>query len=90
MTKGELVDRMADSAGITKVAAEKALNAFLDGVKKSLSKKQKVTLVGFGTFGVNKRKGRMGRNPQTGEALRIPAKTVPKFAPGRQLKDAVK
>lgn len=90
MTKGELVERMADSAGITKVAAEKALNAFLDGVKKSLAKKQRVTLVGFGTFATNKRKGRMGRNPQTGAALKIPPKTVPKFTPGRELKDAVK
>lgn len=90
MTKGELVDRMADAAGITKVSAEKALNGFLDGVKKALTKRQKVTLVGFGTFSVNKRKGRMGRNPQTGATIRIPAKSVPKFTAGRELKDAVK
>lgn len=58
MTKRELVERMADSAGITKVAAEKALNGFLDGIKKSLAKRQKVTLVGFGTFGGEAQKGR--------------------------------
>ena len=90
MTKGELVDRMADAAGITKVAAERALSGFLDGVKKSLTKKQKVTLVGFGTFSVSKRKARIGRNPQTGEAIKIAARNVAKFSPGRDLKDAVR
>lgn len=90
MTKGELVDRMADSAGITKVAAERSLNGFLDGVKKSLAKKQKVTLVGFGTFSVSKRKARIGRNPQTGETIKISARNVAKFSPGRVLKDAVR
>ena len=90
MTKGELVDRMADSAGITKVAAERSLNGFLDGVKKSLAKKQKVTLVGFGTFSVSKRKARIGRNPQTGETIKISARNVAKFSPGRGLKDAVR
>jgi DNA-binding protein HU-beta len=90
VTKGELVDRMADSAGITKVAAERSLNGFLDGVKKSLAKKQKVTLVGFGTFSVSKRKARIGRNPQTGETIKISARNVAKFSPGRVLKDAVR
>ncbi len=90
MTKGELVDRMADAAGITKVAAERALSGFLDGVKKSLTKKQKVTLVGFGTFSVSKRKARIGRNPQTGETIKITARNVAKFSPGRDLKDAVR
>ncbi|MFQ5914222.1 MAG: HU family DNA-binding protein [Nitrospinota bacterium] len=90
MNKGELVKVMADGAGITLGQAEAALRAALDGIKKSLRKKDKVTLVGFGTFSVSKRKARTGRNPRTGATLRIAARTIPKFAAGRELKDAVK
>ncbi len=90
MTKAELVDKMAESADISKVAAGKALGAALDGVKAALKKGQKVSLVGFGTFSVSKRKARKGRNPKTGEAIKIPAAKVPKFTAGKELKTAVK
>ena len=89
MTKADLVAKMADSAGITKAAAEKALAGFLGGVTDALKKGDKVTLVGFGTFSVAKRAAREGRNPQTGAAIDIPARNVPKFVPGKALKDAV-
>ncbi len=89
MNKGELVKLMADGAGITLKEAEGALKAALDGIKKALKKDNKVTLVGFGTFSVSKRKARMGRNPRTGESLRISARKIPKFSAGRELKDAV-
>lgn len=90
MTKGELVDAIAGAAGITKVAAEKAMNAFTEAVAKSLKKGDSVGLVGFGTFSVSKRKARKGRNPQTGKEINIPATKVPKFKAGKGLKDAVK
>ncbi|MBI5049081.1 MAG: HU family DNA-binding protein [Deltaproteobacteria bacterium] len=90
MTKGDIVDAIAEAAGITKVAAEKALNAFTTAVTKSLKKLEAVSLVGFGTFSVSKRKARKGRNPQTGKEINIPATKVPKFKAGKGLKDAVK
>ncbi len=90
MTKGEVVEAIAKEAGLTKADAERALNAFTDTVKKSLKKGKAVTLVGFGTFDVSKRKARMGRNPQTGEAIKIAAAKLPKFRAGKGLKDAVK
>ena len=90
MTKGELVDAIAGAAGLTKVDAEKALNAFTTAVTKSLKKLEAVSLVGFGTFSVSKRKARKGRNPQTGKEINIPAAKVPKFKAGKGLKDAVK
>ncbi len=90
MTKGELVDAIAGAAGLTKVDAEKALNAFTEAVTKSLKKGDTVGLVGFGTFSVSKRKARKGRNPQTGKEINIPAAKVPKFKAGKGLKDAVK
>jgi len=90
LTKSELVDKMADSAEISKVAAGRALSALLDGVKASLKKGQKVSLVGFGTFSVSKRKARKGRNPKTGEAIKIAASKVPKFSAGKGFKDAIK
>jgi len=89
MTKAELVASMAKGAGISKAAAEKALNAFLDSVQKSLKKGTKVALTGFGTFSVSNRKARMGRNPQTGAAIKIKATKVPKFSAGKSLKQAV-
>jgi DNA-binding protein HU-beta len=90
MNKADLVAKMADSAGIPKAVAAKALNAFTTTVTKALKKGNKVTLVGFGTFSVAKRKARNGVNPQTGEKIRIKARKVPKFTCGKALKDSVK
>ncbi|HZH49682.1 MAG TPA: HU family DNA-binding protein [Nitrospira sp.] len=90
MTKEELIAKMAASAGITKVAAGNALHAFTGAVTSSLKKGQRVSLVNFGTFTISKRKARMGRNPRTGESLRIPAAKVPKFSAGKVLKSAVR
>ena len=90
MTKAELVEKMAKDAGISKVAAATALNAFMDSVTKALKKKDgKVTLVGFGTFSKARRKARKGRNPQTGAPIKIKACNVVKFRPGKKLKTAV-
>jgi DNA-binding protein HU-beta len=90
MTKAELIEAMAKDAGITKAAASAALDSFVDGVTKALKKKDgKVTLVGFGTFQKTRRKARKGRNPQTGETIKIKASNVVKFKPGKKLKDAV-
>jgi DNA-binding protein HU-beta len=90
MTKAELIEKMAKEASITKAAAGTALDSFLDGVTKALKKKDgKVTLVGFGTFSKSRRKARKGRNPQTGEAIKIKAKNVVKFKAGKKLSDAV-
>ena len=90
MTKTELIDKMAKDAKVTKAAAGKALVSFVDGVKKTLKKGEKVTLIGFGTFSVSQRKARKGRNPQTGAEIKIPARKAPKFAAGQGLKKAVK
>jgi nucleoid DNA-binding protein len=89
MTKAELITKMAAGAKISKAAAGKALDSFLDGVKMALKKEQRVTLVGFGTFAVSKRKARKGRNPRTGKEIKIPARKVPKFTAGKAFKDAV-
>ncbi len=90
MTKAELVEKMASDANISKVAAAAALNSFMENVTKSLKKKDgKVTLVGFGTFSKSRRKARKGRNPQTGDPIKIKATNVVKFKPGKKLKDAV-
>jgi DNA-binding protein HU-beta len=90
MTKAELIEQMAKDAKISKTAAGKALDAFIEGVTQSLKKKDgKVTLVGFGTFSKVSRKARKGRNPQTGEAIKIKARNVVKFKPGKKLSDAV-
>lgn len=90
MTKSELIEAMAKDAGITKAAAGAALDSFIDGVTKALKKKDgKVTLVGFGTFQKTRRKARKGRNPQTGEAIKIKASNVVKFKPGKKLKEAI-
>jgi DNA-binding protein HU-beta len=89
MSKQELVNHMADSAGITKKDAEAALASFVEGVKGSLKKGDSVTLVGFGTFSTSKRNARQGRNPQTGATINIPARTVPTFKAGKGLKEAV-
>jgi DNA-binding protein HU-beta len=90
MTKEELVGKIAKDVSITKVQADRALKSVLDGVTTSLKKGRKVSFVGFGTFSIGKRKARVGRNPQTGEAIKIAAAKVPKFKAGKQLKEAVK
>ena len=90
MTKTELVDKMAKDAKVTKAAAGKALDSFVDGVKKALKKSEKVTLIGFGTFSVTQRKARKGRNPRTGAEIKIAARKAPKFSAGQALKKAVK
>ena len=90
MTKEDLIEKMADSAGISKVAAGKSLLAFVNGVSTALKKGQKVTLVGFGTFSVSRRKARKGRNPRTGREIMIPATRSPKFSAGKALKSVVK
>ena len=90
MTKEELIDKIAKEAKVTKAQAHKAVGAFFDGVTSSLKKGKKVSFVGFGTFSVSKRKARTGRNPQTGAPIHIAAAKVPKFKPGKQLKDAVR
>lgn len=89
MNKAELITAMAEKSGLTKKAAETALKSFQDVVSKELSKGQKIQLVGFGTFETSKRTARTGRNPQTGKTMQIPASTVPKFKPGKALKDTV-
>jgi len=89
MTKAELVSTMASKAEISKATAEKALNAFISAVTEALKKGNKVALVGFGTFEVVKRAARKGRNPRTGEEIKIKASKAPKFRPGKALKKAV-
>jgi DNA-binding protein HU-beta len=90
MTKADLVDKMAKDADIAKVAAGKALDSLIDAVTRTLKKGDKLALIGFGTFSVGKRKARTGRNPQTGAAIKIPARKVPRFSAGKTLKDALK
>lgn len=90
MNKADLITQIAGEAEIPKSKAEKALNAFVNGVTKALKKEESVTMVGFGTFSVTKRAARRGRNPQTGKEIRIPATKAPKFKPGKPLKDAVR
>ena len=89
MNKSELVDFIAGEAEISKAAAGRALGAVTTAVKKTLKKGGTVTLVGFGTFSVGKRAARVGRNPQTGAEIKIKAAKVPKFRPGKALKDAL-
>jgi len=88
MNKGDLVNEVAKVVG-TKKEAQAAVDCVFATITKSLKKKDKVTLIGFGTFRVDKRKARKGVNPQTGESIKIKAKRVPRFIPGKALKDAV-
>lgn len=90
MTKAELIDKIASGTGLSKADASRALDSTLNSVRLALKKGQKVTLVGFGTFAVVKRKTRKGRNPRTGQVITIPAAKVPKFTAGKALKDAVR
>jgi DNA-binding protein HU-beta len=90
MTKAELIVSIGKEAKISKASAEKTLNAFTNTVTKALKKGDKLTLTGFGTFSVAKRKARIGRNPQTGKEIKIPATRVAKFKAGNLLKRSVK
>ena len=89
MTKAELVEFIAENADLTKAEAARALEAMVDGVTEGLKKTGKVTLVGFGTFSAKKREAHMGRNPQTGESVKIAARVVPSFKAGNKLKDSL-
>ena len=88
MNKGDLINEVAKVVS-TKKEAQAAVECFLSTVTKALKKKEPVTLVGFGTFKVDKMKARKGRNPQTGKEIQIKAKSVPKFVAGKALKDTV-
>jgi DNA-binding protein HU-beta len=90
MNKAQLVDAIAKDAKITKADAKKALDAFVKNTTTTLKKKDKLTLVGFGTFSVSERKARVGRNPQTGKEIKIPAKKVVRFKAGSDLQKTVK
>lgn len=90
MNKTELVEIVSKRTGLTKKDSENAVAAVLDGITDSMAKGEKVQLVGFGTFEVRERKEREGRNPSTGEAIKIAAQKVPAFKPGTALKDKVK
>jgi DNA-binding protein HU-beta len=90
MNKGDLIDAIAKGADLSKADADRALNATLDAITKTLKKGDKVTIPGFGTFSITKRAARTGRNPATGETIKIKAKKTPKFKAGSALSDAVK
>ncbi|EOD54515.1 nucleoid-associated protein HU-beta [Aeromonas molluscorum] len=89
MNKSQLIDKIADGADISKAAAGRALDAFIDAVGEALKGGDQVALVGFGTFAVRERAARSGRNPQTGATIEIAAGKVPAFKAGKALKDAV-
>jgi nucleoid DNA-binding protein len=89
MNKSDLIDAVS-KVTCTKKEAEAAVNTFLDAITRALKKKEEVTLIGFGTFAVKKRKARTGRNPQTGEKIRISARKVPVFRPGKALREAIR
>ena len=89
MNKAELIERVARDTGLTKADSLRAIDAVLDNVTKSLRKGEKVTLVGFGSFQTARRRARNGRNPQTGTPIKIAARRVPKFVPGKELKEQV-
>ena len=90
MNKNELVEAISKETDLPKTDVAMALNATIEVIKKQLVKGKDVTLMGFGTFTRTKRKARVGKNPRSGEEIKIPATTVPKFRPGRELKDAVR
>ena len=89
MNKSQLIEKIAAGADISKAAAGRALDSFIEAVTEELKSGEQVALVGFGTFSVSERKERKGRNPQTGAEMTIPAKKVPKFTPGKLFKDSI-
>ena len=90
MQKSDLIEKIASDSGISKAAAVRALSSLLSNITKALKDGERITLVGFGTFSISKRAARMGRNPQTGEAIKIKASKLPKFSAGKTLKEAVR
>jgi len=90
MNKADLVEKIANQTGLTKKTSREAVDAIISAITDSLARKEKVTLVGFGTFQVRERKARRGVNPQTRESIQIPAKKVPKFVAGKGLREAVR
>ena len=89
MNKQELVEKVAKDTGMTKTSAAAAMESAIDGIVKTLKKGQSITFVGFGTFKTSVRKARMGRNPQTGAAVKIPKRRVARFSAGKGLKEAL-
>ena len=89
MNKGDLINKVAESAGLTKTQAEAAVNTVFDSITETLQSGDKVTLIGFGTFSAARREARQGRNPATGETITIAAKTNAKFKPGKGLSEAL-
>ncbi|MCB0570880.1 MAG: HU family DNA-binding protein [Phaeodactylibacter sp.] len=89
MNKGDLISKIAENANLSKAQATDALNAVLEGIEEALKSGDKVTLIGFGTFSVSRRDARTGRNPQTGASIKIKAKNVVKFKPGKEISDSV-
>jgi len=89
VNKQQLIDSVSERANLTKKDAEKAINAVIDSIKGALNEGDKVALVGFGTFEVRTRAERSGRNPQTGEQIKVPGGKVPAFKPGKELKESV-
>ncbi|HMQ47552.1 MAG TPA: HU family DNA-binding protein [Saprospiraceae bacterium] len=89
MNKGDLINKVAESANLSKAQAGDALNAVLDSISDALKSGDKVTLIGFGTFSVSRREARSGRNPQTGASITIEAKNSVKFKPGKEMNDSV-
>lgn len=87
MNKAELIDKIAQDAGITKAAAARAIESMIDGITDSLRQGERAALVGFGTFAVGERRGRTGRNPQTGASIDIPAKKIVRFRCGKELEE---
>ena len=90
MNKADLIDKVARDANVTKKAAARAVDSMIDGISYSLQKGKRVTLVGFGSFEVRRRAPRRARNPRTGTIINVPAKKVPKFRPGSELRKKVR
>ncbi len=89
MNKAQLIDAIAEKAGLTKADSKKALDAFIEATSEALKSGDRIALVGFGSFSVAKRSARTGRNPQTGKEISIPAKSIVKFKPGSELADSI-
>jgi len=89
VNKNDLVSQVAKKTGLTKASAARTIDAFIESITKSLKKGEDVQLIGFGSFRTSNRPASEGRNPRTGEKIKIPAKRLPKFRPGKQLKDTV-
>lgn len=89
MNKGDLIEKIVSEVNVTKADAARVVESVIDGITQSLTKGERTTISGFGTFSVSKRKARVGRNPQTGEPISIPARQVARFTAGKELKEAL-